>query len=117
MILSILQQENNMKVGERKNEGKLKWSLVSWAALEPLVKTLMFGANKYSAHNWKQGLKYTEILDSMQRHINSFSNAEDKDKESGLDHVGHILCNAMFLSYMCLFRKDLDDRYKGKINE
>lgn len=70
----------------------------------------MFGAQKYSAHNWKGGLKYTEICESMQRHMNSFQEGEDVDPESGLPHIGHILCNAMFLSYMYQVRKDMDDR-------
>lgn len=96
--------------GDRFNEGKLKWSLVSWKALGPMVKVLMFGAQKYSAHNWKGGLKYTETCESMQRHMNSFLEGEDVDPESGLPHVGHILCNAMFLSYMYQVRKDMDDR-------
>ena len=98
--------------GERENEGKLKWSLVSWKALEPMVRVLMFGAEKYDDHNWKKGLKYTETVESLQRHLNSFIEGIDKDEESKIDHVGHILCNAMFLSYMYLFRKDLDDRFK-----
>lgn len=102
-----------MKLGERKNEGKLKWALVSFKALEPMVRVLMFGAAKYDNHNWKKGLKWTEIQESMQRHMTAFfEEGQDTDKESKLYHVGHILCNAMFLSYMFLFRKDLDDRYK-----
>tara|TARA_R110000772_G_scaffold54130_1_gene123543 strand:- start:61079 stop:61399 length:321 start_codon:yes stop_codon:yes gene_type:complete len=100
-----------MEEGRRDNEGKIKWSLISWRALEPLVRVLSFGANKYSAHNWKKGLKYTEICESLQRHMNAFIDGEDNDPESKLTHVGHILCNAMFLSYMYLFRKDMDDRY------
>lgn len=100
--------------GDRFNEGKLKWSLVSWKALEPLVQVLMFGAQKYDNHNWKKGLKYTEVCESLQRHLNSFIEGEDEDKESKLSHIGHILCNAMFLSYMFLFRKDMDDRYIDK---
>ena len=43
--------------------------------------------------------------------MNAFIGGEDNDGESKLSHVGHILCNAMFLSYMFLFRKDMDDRY------
>lgn len=101
-----------MSLGERKNVGKLKWSLVSWTALAPMVEVLMFGATKYSSHNWKKGLKYTEISESLQRHLNAFMEGEDNDPESKLSHLGHILCNAMFLSYMHIFRKDLDDRYK-----
>lgn len=100
--------------GDRKNKGKLRWSLVSWKALEPMVQVLEFGAIKYSSWNWSKGLKYTEICDSLQRHLNAFLAGEDDDKESKLAHVGHILCNAMFLSYMFLFRKDMDDRYIDK---
>jgi hypothetical protein len=100
--------------GERYNQGKLKWSLVSWVALTPLVKVLMFGAEKYAPNNWKNGLKYTEICESLQRHLNAFIEGENNDPESKLEHVGHILCNAMFLSYMYLFKKDMDDRYVDK---
>ena len=34
--------------GLRYNTGKLKWSLVDYPSLEPLVKVLEFGAEKYS---------------------------------------------------------------------
>jgi hypothetical protein len=101
-----------MNLGTRTNKGKLRWSLVSFKALEPMVKVLMFGEQKYSAHNWKKGLKWTEIIESLQRHLNALLAGEDDDPESNIAHVGHILCNALFLSYMYLFRKDLDDRYK-----
>jgi hypothetical protein len=101
-------------IGTRDNKGKLRWSLVSFKALEPMVQVLMFGAQKYSSWNWSKGLKYTEICDSLQRHLNAFLEGEDNDKESKLAHVGHLLCNAMFLSYMFLFRKDMDDRYIDK---
>ena len=97
--------------GKRYNEGKLRWSLISTRALEPMVRVLMFGAEKYDDHNWKKGLKYSEICESLQRHLNAFCEGENDDKESKLSHVGHILCNAMFLSYMVLFRKDCDDRF------
>ena len=103
-----------MEEGIRKNEGKLKWSLVSFKALGPMVEVLEFGANKYAPNNWKRGLKYTEVCESLQRHLVAFMDKEDIDKESKLTHVGHILCNAMFLSYMFLFRKDMDDRHKDK---
>jgi hypothetical protein len=97
--------------GLRYNTGKLKWSLVSWKALAPMVRVLMFGAEKYDDHNWKKGLKYTEVTESLQRHLNAFIEGEENDPESKLSHVGHILCNAMFLSYMSVYKKDMDDRY------
>jgi hypothetical protein len=105
----------NNKTADRFNTGKIKWSLVSWKALEPMVEVLMFGAKKYSAFNWSKGLSYNEICESMLRHIHAFIQGEDNDSESKLTHTGHILCNAMFLSYMFLFNKSMDDR--NKINE
>ena len=100
--------------GLRYNTGKLRWSLVSRKALAPMVRVLMFGAEKYDDHNWKKGLKYTEVCESLQRHLNAFIDGEDNDPESKLTHVGHIMCNAMFLSYMFLFKKDCDDRFIDK---
>ena len=104
-------------LAERFNDNKIKWSLVSWKALEPMVKVLMFGANKYSPNNWQKGLKYSEISDSLQRHLNAFMEGQDDDPESKLSHLGHLMCNAMFLSWMFIFRKDLDDRNINKIEK
>lgn len=57
---------------------------------------MMFGAEKYSADNWKIGLDRTEILESAQRHLIALFNGEENDPESGLSHAGHIMCNMMF---------------------
>lgn len=86
--------------GLRYNDGKLKWSYVHWKSMEPLVRVLMFGAQKYEPFNWQKGLKKNEILESMMRHLTKLMDGEMKDVESGLDHIGHIMCNAMFYQYM-----------------
>lgn len=102
--------------GDRYNDEKLKWGLIPYKALEPMVDVLMYGAKKYSPWNWTKGLSWVETSESLLRHIYDFLDGKDKDDESKLLQVGHILCNALFLSYMFLFRKDLDDRNKdGKI--
>lgn len=98
----------------RYNSGKLKWSLVDFDSLEDMVRVLEFGANKYSEHNWKKGLKTTEVFESTMRHLVAYMKGEDLDPESGLPHTGHIMCNAMFLSYMSMFKKDCDTRYIDK---
>lgn len=107
-----MENSSTHQMGLRYNDGKPKWSLVPMKALVPMVDVLMFGAKKYSPWNWTKGLTYTSIIDSMQRHINSFMDGEDNDRESKLTHVGHILCNGLFLSYMFLFKKEMDDRFK-----
>jgi hypothetical protein len=103
----------------RYNDGKLRWGLVDWDALAPMVRVLEYGCKKYADHNWKKGLPYTATSESLLRHLYAFLGGEDIDPESGLLHVGHILCNAMFLSYMSEYKKEFDDRYidKNKFEE
>lgn len=96
--------------GSRYNNGKLKWSYVYWPAIEPMVRVLMFGAQKYAPDNWKKGLPMTEIMESCLRHIFAFLQGEDRDPESGEHHLGHAMCNIMFALYMYMQRPDMDDR-------
>lgn len=85
--------------GARYNDGKLKWSYVNFKALEPMVRVLMFGAQKYEPFNWQKGLDKVEVLESLQRHLAAMLDGEQNDVESGLHHIGHLMCNAMFYSY------------------
>lgn len=84
----------------RYNDGKLQWSLVDFPSLEPMVKVLEFGAKKYSPNNWKKGLPIDKIAESLLRHTFALLNGEINDPESGLPHIGHIQCNAMFIAFM-----------------
>ena len=103
-----------MSQGDRFNEGKPKWSLVPQSSLIPMVQVLEFGAKKYGAYNWVKGLSIRETCESLKRHLDAFMEGEDIDSDSGLSHIGHIQCNAMFLSYMLEYRPDLDDRVNLK---
>ena len=106
-----------MSQGDRFNEGKLKWSLVPQSSLIPMVQVLEFGAKKYGAYNWVKGLSIRETCESLKRHLDAFMEGEDIDSDSGLSHIGHIQCNALFLSWMMENRKDLDDRINFKISK
>lgn len=109
--------QNPQPIGLRFNEGKRKWSLVDFDSLEDMVKVLEFGAVKYGEYNWQKGLKTTGIIESMLRHVFSYLNGEDNDKESGISHIGHIQCNAMFLAYMQKNKPELDSRRLKNINQ
>ena len=99
-----------MSQGDRYNNRKPKWSLVPQSSLLPMVRVLEFGATKYGDYNWAKGLSIRETCESLKRHLDAFMEGEDKDNESGLSHIGHIQCNALFLSWMMENRSDLDDR-------
>lgn len=83
----------------RYNQGKLRYSLISQQALEGLMETLEYGANKYALDNWKKGLNYKSVIDSMMRHVNAMLRGEVEDPESGILHIDHVQANAMFLSH------------------
>jgi len=93
--------------GTRHNSGKPRFTLISPYAMSGLVDVLGHGAKEYGDRNWEKGLPVEEILDSMNRHQNSLMKGELIDKDSGLPHADHILCNAMFLSHFYHRRIDL----------
>lgn len=83
----------------RYNEGKPKWSLVHYESIVPMIRVLEFGALKYAPDNWKKSMDLKEILNSIQRHLAKLMDGEENDPESGISHMGHIQCNAMFYNY------------------
>lgn len=96
--------------GLRYNTGKPRWSLVDFKSLTPMVEVLEYGAQKYTTkgedgevsgeENWKKGMPTKEILESLLRHTFALLEGEINDPESAKQHIGHIMCNAMFASYM-----------------
>ena len=66
-----------------------------------VAQVLTFGAVKYDAYNWQkaddEGIE--RIKGAMLRHQMAYMNGEIHDPETGLNHMYHISCNAMFLAY------------------
>ena len=83
----------------RYNQGKPQWRYVDFKSLEPLVRVMMYGAQKYKPYNWMKGLDLNEVLESLSRHLFALMAGEEVDPESGELHIGHIMCNAMFWQY------------------
>lgn len=93
----IVGKQEESQQAMRFNEGKPQYSLVDLSSLEPCARVLEFGAEKYARNNWKKGMPMAKIIDSMLRHISALQKGEMLDPESGLSHIGHIQCNALFL--------------------
>lgn len=98
--------------GLKYDNDKPRMDLLDAEFLEGVAKVLTFGARKYAAHNWRGGISYSRLLASTYRHLGAINRGEDIDPESGLSHIHHVGCNAMFLSWMMQHKPELDDRYK-----
>lgn len=49
--------------------------------------------------NWKINFEIKDLVDSMLRHVVLMQSGEELDVESNQHHIGHILCNAMFIAH------------------
>jgi hypothetical protein len=103
--------------GLRYDEGKARVDLIAPNCLLGIATVLEYGAKKYAENNWRKGMKWGRVIGSLLRHTYQFMAGEDVDSETGLPHVDHIACNAMFLCEYYRVHKALDDRYKGEKND
>lgn len=67
-------------------------------ALEAVAGILTFGAEKYADHSW-QGVERGEerYKAALLRHLTAVSKGEATDSESGMSHLAHAACNALFI--------------------
>lgn len=93
--------------------GKPQLSLIPYTALHQLTRALEFGAKKYGRDNWKRGMNYTRLIDATLRHILAFNEGENRDKESGISHLGHAMANLAFLIDYTIKQRGTDDRTKA----
>lgn len=83
--------------GLRFNVDKDRWDLLPTDAVEQVVKVLTAGAKKYKARNWERGMAWSICQASMARHTAKWAMGARRDSESGLPHMAHVACNALFL--------------------
>jgi hypothetical protein len=95
---------------DRANSGKVQLSYIPTKAEEAEARVWMFGAKKYSRDNWKKGLPFLSVIDSIKRHVNAFKDGETYDPESGEHHMAHVRCNAAMLIEFIDSHPELDDR-------
>lgn len=85
--------------GVKDDNGKAMWNLLPWKAINGLVTVLTFGARKYSPNGWRSVPNGRDrYLSALLRHIYALQTGELVDKESGLRHIDHAMCNVAFLA-------------------
>lgn len=102
-----------LTIGGRFDQGKTRFDLLEPYAVEQLAKVFTAGARKYADNNWlEHPMAWSRIIASLYRHLNTFQQGEDYDKETGLPHAAHVAWNAMALVSYFKHCPEKDDRFK-----
>ena len=101
--------------GKRFNSGKVRIDLIPANAELEVAKVLTNGAEKYGDNNWEKGMDWTNVIQSMARHLNAIRRGEDYDKESGLLHSAHVAANALMLTEYYYTHPEYDNRFPKRL--
>ena len=94
----------------KNDSGKNRFSLMPAEARAEVAKAFTYGAQKYPPHNFRKGTEWSRYVDALYRHMNAWETREDKDPESGLNHLAHASACLMILLTLQLTNKGTDDR-------
>jgi hypothetical protein len=88
--------------------GKRDWSLIPWGPLEEVVAVFEHGAEKYGVNDWQKDVNRSVYWSALFRHAKSWFIGERIDPKSGLNHMAHVVANALIL----IWKDDYDSRIR-----
>lgn len=90
---------------------KVPLSVVPSGVMTELGLALLEGARKYGRHNYRvAGIRYSVYYDAAMRHLMSWWEGEDIDRDSGLSHVTKAIATLTVLRDAMIRRSYSDDR-------
>jgi len=95
---------NEQGTNRESNEGRGRFDLIPYEAIEALAKWYEDGAKKYSERNWEKGLSVKDCVNRMIRHALKAGNGWEDE-----DHLSAVMWNAAAAITMRKRRPDLDD--------
>lgn len=96
-----------------------RYDLIPVEALATVAELYGKGAEKYSAHNWRQGYEWSKSYAALQRHANAFWRGEDidPDPQTQLPHMAAVVFHALTLLTFMTEHPGFDDRFKNESEE
>lgn len=89
-----------MEEGKKNDQDKIRLDLIEPSFIEAVGKVLTFGAKKYEPNNWqKVDNPVNRYYAAAMRHLMAWREGEEKDPESGINHLAHVATNIMFLMH------------------
>ena len=74
----------------------IRYDLVPPKGLEEVCKVLTSKLEKYNKNEWKFGLKWSDVLSSLKKHLTEFEQGHDYTPE-GMLNIAHVAMNALLL--------------------
>lgn len=94
---------------------KIRYDLIPNFGLEEVHKVFTDKLNKYQKNQWIQGLKWSDVLNSLEYHLMEFKKGSDYNRE-GLLNIAEVAMNALILAdYYQTFPQG-DDRIIKQVN-
>lgn len=94
----------------KEDDGKLRWDTIPFRQLDGVLRILTNGVKKYGKESWKRiDQPQLRFANALLRHMSEYMQGRKYDKESGENHMLHIICNALFLAEFDADEKALDE--------
>lgn len=74
----------------------IRYDLVPPKGLEEVCKVLTSKLGKYNKNEWKFGLKWSDVLSSLKKHLNEFEQGHDYTQDGTLS-IAHVAMNALLI--------------------
>lgn len=96
--------------GLRYNEGKLRFDLFPAFAKKIIAQIFTKGAEKYALRNWENGMRWSDVEQSLERHYNDYKSGMDFDPDDGQLLIAKVAWNALAITEYYKIYPQGDDR-------
>jgi len=112
-LAEILNKPQFIEQSKKYDSGKAPLDLIPLEPLLMIADVLQFGVDKYGRNNWRMNNvpEFSRLYASILRHLMSWNEGEDLDKESGMSHLAHAATQLMFLIYHSIHSPSKDNRF------
>lgn len=88
----------DLRAGRKDDDGKPRYDLLPFDALDPVVRVLTSGAKRYGDENWREvdGAPRRYFAAAL-RHVTAWASGHEKDRDTGESHLAHAVCCLLFL--------------------
>lgn len=69
-------------------------------------------SGKYERWNYRKGMPWMDLCGSSARHLSDFIKGLDKDGDSGLHPIAHMVFDGLMILDYVFMKRGTDDRYK-----